>query len=479
MATLTSTGVGSGLDVGTIVSSLMSLEKQPLTKLQAAASTIQTQLSAFGSLKSQLASFGDIATRLSSASGWNPLTATSSNSDAVSVSAGTGAVAGRYRLEVQQLAQAQSLASAPFAGGATSVVGTGSLTFTVGSTSGTSFTPTAGATPVTVTIDSAHQSLSGVRDAINAASAGVTASIVGTGASARLVLRTPDGDAHSVKITASDDDGNATDAAGLSALAFDPAAGAGSGRNLTQTQAAQDAKFTLDGLAQASSTNSPADVLAGVTLTLTQVTTAPVDVTVAVDTASVRRNVTDFVNAYNATAKLLAQDTQVDPAGKNRGPLQADSTAEGLQYALRGMLFGAVTGLGSPNSLSAAGIELQRDGTLKINDSKLTPLLSTPQSLSRLFAQAQAGSDTSTRGIALRFKEWAGGFTSDAGILSARITGLKSRVDANQKRQDAMQDRLVATEARLRKQYQTLDTQMSSLNAQMARMRSSLGISSS
>lgn len=479
MATLTSTGIGSGLDVGTIVSSLMSLEKQPLTKLQASASTIQTQLSAFGALKSQLASFGDIATRLASPGTWSPLSAASSDSDAISVTAGTSAAAGRYRLEVQQLAQSQSLASAPFASAAASVVGTGSLTFTVGTASGASFTPAAGSTPVTVAIDSAHQTLSGVRDAINAASAGVTASIVGTGSSARLVLRTPDGAAHSVKVTASDADGNDTDASGLSALAFDPAGTAGSGRNLTQTQAAQDARFTLDGLAQTSETNTPSEVLAGVSLTLRQVTTAAVDVTVSVDTASVRRNVTDFVNAYNATAKLLAQDTQVDPAGKNRGPLQADSTAEGLQYALRGMLFGGVTGLGSPNSLSAAGIELQRDGTLKINDSKLTPLLSAPQSLARLFAQAQSGSDASTRGIAVRFKEWASGFTADGGILSARITGLKSRVDDNQKRQDAMQDRLVATEARLRKQYQQLDTQMSSLNAQMARMRSSLGLNGS
>ncbi|MFD0669585.1 flagellar filament capping protein FliD [Ramlibacter sp. MAHUQ-53] len=478
MPTITSTGVGSGLDVNNIVSSLMALEQRPLTQLQQRAATIQTRLSAFGTLKGQVAALGDLGAKLADPASWNPLRADASDASVASLAAGTTASAGKYRLEVQQLAQSQSLASAAYAS-SSAVVGTGTLTFAVGTTTAGVFTPRAGSTPVTVTIGAGQNTLAGVRDAINAASAGVTASLVGSGAQTRLVLRTPDGADSSVQITAADDDGNSTDAAGLSALAFDPAAAAGSGKNLSQTQAAQDAKYTLDGLALTSPTNTAADAITGVTLTLRKVTTAPVDLTVSVETVAVRKNINDFVNAYNALAKLLAQQTQADPGGKNRGPLQADSTAVGLQSSLRELLRGVVSGLSGPGSLSAAGIELQRDGTLLVKDATLTPLLSNPASLAALFTQAQSGGDTGTLGLGKRIKQWADPFTNETGSLTQRMDGLKSSSTQNQKAQEALQDKLSRTEARLRAQYQRLDNEMSRLNADMARMKSSLGLNTS
>ncbi len=478
MPTITSTGVGSGLDVNNIVTSLMNLEQRPLTQLQKRAADIQTKLSAFGSLKSSIASLGDIATRLADASNWNLLRADSSDSASASATATNAAAAGKYRLEVQQLAQSQSLASAGYAA-STSIVGTGTLTIAVGTTAGGVFTPRAGATPATITLSPANQTLAGVRDAINAAGAGVTASIISSGGVARLALRTADGADSSVRITATDADGNDTDAAGLSALAFDPAAPAGAGRNLTQTQAAQDAQFTLDGLALTSATNTPADVITGVSLTLRKVTIAPVDLTVAVETVAVKKNVNDFVNAYNALAKLLAQQTQADPGGKNRGALQADSSAMSVLYSLRETMRGAVSGLAGPDSLSAVGVEFQRDGTLSVKEATLTPMLSTPGKLASLFAQAQSGSDSSTQGLGLRIKAWASLLAGDTGTLASRVEGLKSSSTLNQKQQDAMQERLTRTEARLRAQYQRLDSQMSGLNAQMAQMKSALGLNSS
>lgn len=475
MATITSTGVGSGLDVNSIVTSLMALEQRPLTQLQQRAATIQTKLSAFGTLQSSIASLGDIATKLADASSWNLLRADSSDSASASLTASNTATAGKYRLEVQQLAQSQSLASSSYAA-SSSVVGTGTLTLELGTTSAGVFTPRAGASPATLTITPANQTLAGIRDAINAAGAGVTAGIVSSGGVARLVLRTADGADSSVRITASDADGINTDTAGLSALAWDPAAAAGSGRNLTQTQAAQDARFTLDGLALTSATNTPADVITGVSLTLRKVTTAPVDLTVSVETVAVKKNINDFVNAYNALSKLLTQQTQADPGGKSRGPLQADSSAMSVLYSLRETLRGAVTGLAGPGSLSAAGVEMQRDGTLLVKDASLTPLLSTPARLASLFGQAQSGNDASTQGLGLRLKSWSRTLTGDSGSLAARVEGLKSSSSLNQKQQDALQDRLTRTESRLRAQYQRLDSQMSGLNAQMAQMKSALGI---
>ena len=478
MATITSTGVGSGLDVNSIVTSLMSLEKRPLTMLQVKATTMQTKLSAFGALKGQLAALGDVAARLATAANWNPLQVDSSNSTAVSATAGSTAQAGKHTLGISQLAQSQVLASGNFASSA-SVVGTGSLTLEVGTTVAGVFTPRSGSAPVTIAINAASQTLAGVRDAINTAGAGVSASIVTSGGVARLVLRGADGADSSLRLSATDGDGNNIDAAGLSALAWDPAAVAGAGKNLSQTQAALDARYTLDGLDLTSATNTPANVLDGVTLTLKQITTEDANLSVSVQTVAVRKNVNDFVNAYNGLNKLLQSQTQADPGGKSNGPLQADSTAVALLNSLRGMLQGSVTGLAAPASLSEAGIELQRDGSLAVNEARLAPLLESPARLAQLFSQAQAGSDAHSRGFGLRFKQWAQALTADSGVLSGRVDGLKRSVDANQKQQDSQQARLERTEARLRKQYQRLDSDMSRLNAQLAQMSSSLGLTPS
>lgn len=475
MPTITSTGVGSGLDVNSIVTSLMALEKRPLSLLQGTANTLQTKLSAFGSLKSQIASLGDIATRLADSANWNPLTADSTDAASVSASATSGAAPGKYRLEVQQLAQSQALASGYFAA-STTTVGTGAITIELGTTAAGVFTPTPGSTRKTVTIAAASQSVAGVRDAINAAGAGMTASIVtGTGG-ARLVLNGPDGAAGTMRVSVADDDTNSTDATGLSALAWDPAAPVGAGRNLAQTQTAQDALFTVNGVSLSSATNSTKEAVQGLTLNLARTTTAPVDVTVAVQTVAVRKNVNDFVNAYNGLNKLLQAQTQADPSGAARGPLQADSTATSMLSSLRGMLHGAVTGLAGAASLSAAGIELQRDGSLKVNDTRIAPLLAEPAKLAQLFGQVQAGTDANSRGFALRFKQWTTALTSDTGTLAGRTSGITRSLDLNQKAQEAQQDKLTRTETRLRAQYQKLDSNMTSLNAQMSQLKSALGL---
>jgi flagellar hook-associated protein 2 len=474
LASITSTGVGSGLDVNTIVSSLMAVEQRSLTQLQTTASGIQTKLSAFGTLQGTLSSLGDVASRLATASAWNPMRADVGDTTAAAATASTSATAGSHTLEVQQLAQPQVLASGPFAS-STAVVGTGTLTIELGTTVAGVFTPKSGNAPLSITIDAGKQTLAGVRDAINAAKAGVTASIVTGSGGAQLVLRGADGAAGTMRILATaDGDGNAADAAGLSALAFDPAATAGAGRNLTQTQAAQDAKFSLDGVALTSATNTPPDALEGVAITLKKVTTGPVALNVAVETTAVRKNVNDFVSAYNALNTLVRNQTTTD--GKTRGALQADSAAVSLLNQMRSLLQGQVTGATGVSSLSAAGIAIQRDGSLAVTDAKLTPFLSDPAQLRKLFAQEQSGGDADSRGFGVRFKAWAKTLTGEDGALATRVASLKRNVEANQKRQDSEEDRLARVESRLRAQYQRLDSQMTDLNARMAQMKSALGI---
>lgn len=471
---MSSTGIGSGLDVTSIVNGLMTIEKQPLDKLQSQATSFQTKLSAFGTLQSQLANLRDVADRLTGADAWRPVQATLGDPAVATATATATAAAGTHTLQVDRLARPQILASGRYAA-STTAVGTGTLTLTLGTTAADgSFTARAGATPVTVTITPANNTLAGVRDAINAAKAGVTASIVNDAQGSRLVLRGADGADSSVRIEAADDDGNATDTAGLSALAWNPAAPVAGA--MAQTQSAQDARFFLDGVELSSATNAPKDVLDGVTLTLKQTTAGPVQLTVAVQDSAIRKNVTDFIAAYNTLNGALRVQTQADPGGKTRGPLQADSTAMSLLNGLRAVLRGGVTGLGAPNSLAAAGIALQQDGSLKIDEARFAKALEAPGQLAGLFTRAQDGADPNTRGFALRLRDFAKALAADDGTLGSRMSGIKRSVEANKKQQDALEARLERTEVRLRAQYQALDTQMSSLNAQMAKMKSALGL---
>jgi hypothetical protein len=267
---LSSPGIGSGLDVNAIVDKLMAVERQPLDQLNTKETTVQSQISAYGTLKSALAALQGAVHTLASPTPFRSMTATFADQDVASASVSDGAVAGSYSVEVAQLAQAHKLASNGFASLASSV-GSGALTFTFGTYSGGVFTPNAQNGVKTVTITPAQSSLAGIRDAVNAANIGVTASIVNDGSAngQRLVFTSSTtGAANSLKITATDDDGNNTDAAGLSQLAYDPSAAVGTGKNLTEKVAAQDALLTVDGIDIQSSTNTVKDAIAGVTLTL-------------------------------------------------------------------------------------------------------------------------------------------------------------------------------------------------------------------
>lgn len=467
MATITSTGVGSGLDVTTIITQLMALERRPLDLLQQQSSTVQSQLSAFGTLKNQIAALGDVATRLADKTSWNPLRSETSSPGDLAVTTTSKASAGTHSVEIQQLAQAQSLVSASYAGPA-AVVGTGTLVIEIGTTSGSTFTAKGGTTPLSVQIGSDQQTLAGVRDAINAAGSEFKASIVSSGGISRLVLRGGEGVEHSVRITATDNDGNNTDATGLSALAWDPAAAAGSGRNLTQSQAAQDAAYTLDGIALTSASNNPSDVLEGVSLSLKHVTSGAVSLSISNDTAALKKNINDFVKSYNDLNRLVRNYTQADPSGTNRGTLQADSTVSSMSIQLRSLLQGSVEGLNGVSNLSAAGIEIQRDGSLSVRDDRLTALIAAPDQLAALFGKVATAGNNASGGFAQRVQAWTKSITGDTGLLASRTDGLQRRQDFNQRQQTVAEERIARTETRLRAQYQKLDTEMSKLKASLA-----------
>ncbi len=370
---LSSPGIGSGLDVNGLVSQLMALEQRPLSLLNTKEAKLQAQLSAYGSLKGALSSFQSAVAALATPAKFTAVKASVADSTVLSASAAATASAGSYSIEVQTLAQAQKLKSDTF--DATSdAVGTGSLTIQFGTHSGGSFTLNPDKSAKTITIGSANASLAGVRDAINAADAGVSASIINDGTGYRLVIASEDaGVANALKITVADDDATHTDTAGLSRLAYD--ATTGGTTNLTQTVPAQNAAAIIDGIAISKSTNTWTDAIEGVTLNLLkegETTT----LRVAKDTAGTKAAVEAFVKAFNDLNKTLTDLSKYDATSKQASILTGDATVRSVQSQLRGLFNTALsTAGGGLTSLADIGVTFQTDGTLKLDSSKLTAAL--------------------------------------------------------------------------------------------------------
>ncbi len=463
MASITSTGIGSGLDVNAIITQLMAIEKQPLNQLQSAQTDLNTQLSAVGKLQSYTSALQDAAGKLTSITLWNTTTATSGDDSAVGVAVSSGAVAGSYAVGVQRLATGQTLTSGVFTN-ATTPIGAGTMKIELGSWTGNAapddFTAKSGSSPLTIELDD-KATLTTVRDRINAAGMGVTAAIITDANGARLSLRsTATGAENAFRVTASEtvDDGNA--AAGLSALGY---AGPAATSPMTRFQAAQNALATINGIPVESATNTLDGVADGVTLSLLKVTTADVAVTVTPDDDAVKSAVTDFTKAFNDLAGYIRDQTKYDAANKKAGALQGDRTALSLQAQLRGVINQESTASSVFARLSDIGITMKADGTLDTNSDKLASAIAKRAELRKAFATD--GATTAASGFMDRFRDLAAAVLDDAGSLSTRTDSLNAMLKRNQASQDSMQTRLDATEARLRKQYQALDSNMARMSA--------------
>ncbi|HSW05229.1 flagellar filament capping protein FliD, partial [Aquabacterium sp.] len=459
---ISSAGLGSGLDVSSIITSLMAVESKPLDALKTAATSLSTKISTYGKLKSYFATLQDKSNALTSLSLWNATTATPSDATALKVSTGTGSVAGNYAVTVQKLASSQTVTSTALPSGTTNL-NAGMLTIELGAWSGTptdTFTAKSGSAPFSIDIGEGDTSLASIRDKINAAGAGVVASIVNDASGSRLSIRSKDSGAENAfRITASEtfDDGN--DATGLSSLAFDLAGGAS---QMTQVQTAANAQAEINGIAITSASNTLSDVVDGLTITLMKESATPVDVTVAADTAGVKTKISDFVTAFNELAAQLRSQTAYDSTSKTAGALQGDSSAVSLLNQLRGVLNVSSSASSTWTRLSDVGISMQSDGTLKVDDTKLGSALNNLPELNKLFNTI--GADNASTGFVRRYKALADAALGSGGTFETKSSSLQSMLTRNTKNQDTMQLRLDQTEERLRKQYQALDATMSSLN---------------
>jgi flagellar hook-associated protein 2 len=409
---ISSPGIGSGLDINGIVSKLMTVESQPLTTLATKEASYQAKLSAYGSLGGALSSFQSAIQALNDPTKFQSLTASSSDTTVATATAGPTAVAGSYALNVSQVAQSQQLVAAGQSSTAAAIgLGTSTtLTFDFGTISGgalTAYNSTTGTGGTyssstftsngngtkTVTIDATNNSLSGIRDAINNANIGVKATIINDGGASpyRLVLTSANmGQNNSIKISASAG-GDAT----LSAfLSQDPAAV----QNLQQTVAAQNTQMTVNGVFVSKASNTITDVIPGVTLTALKVGTSTVSATQ--DTSGVTSAVNGFIKGYNDLNKTIKSLSSYDATTKVAGVLLGDASLRNVQSQIRTLLgttlvaSGAYTTLAYTN-LTQVGIMLQKDGTLQLDAGKLqSALASNPTDVAALFTTTGKTSDS-------------------------------------------------------------------------------------
>lgn len=432
---LTSLGVGSGLDVASLVDKLVAAKKAPqqdqITNQAAAANT---ELSALGQVSAALSALQSAMAPLSDGSAFASRTVTSSDTTVLGAGSDGTAVNGNYNIVVNKLASSLKASSGAFASSSTAV-GTGTLTLAVAGKS------------MSLTLDSTNNSLAAVRDAINKASnnPGVSATIVTGSDGAHLVLSsTQTGAANGFTVSSSGGDG------GLAALNYDVAAS--SGNALSVITAASDANYTIDGLAANSASNTVSTAIDGITLNLIKVGSSTLSV--SNDSSKATNALTNLVSTYNSFVGIYQNLTKYDPTSGTAGAMIGDATLNSINSTLSSIVGGTANGA----TLSSIGISLQVDGTLKLDSGTLATALSDGgKTVGNLFA--------GTGGFAAKLNTPLSTWVGDSGLLAGRTTSLSQQLTDLSSQQTALNSRMDDLTARYQAQFTALDTLMSKLNS--------------
>ncbi len=391
MATITALGTGSGLDLESIISSFMQVERQPLQAIATQKTAFQSKISAYGTVKSALTTFQSSVSALSSASKFNAQKATSSDTSILTAKTDGSSTVGNFDITVSQLAKSQKIASSGFASSSTTV-GTGTLTISFGTydSGGNTFTANADKDDLTVTIDSSNNTLEGIRNAINDLNGDVTATIINNGTTSQLVVTSKDsGEINTLKISVDDDDGNDTNTSGLSQLAYDPTAATNSGKNMSEIQEAKNALLTIDGIDIEKSSNTIDDAVDGLTLTLLKTTDTDESVSLDIesDVDAIKESIQKFVDAYNKLNSTFEDLTKYNETDKTKsGKLIGDSTLRTISYQIKSVLTNSI-GSGDLTTLSDVGVSFDDSGNLALDADKLSDAIESDFSdIATLFA---------------------------------------------------------------------------------------------
>lgn len=430
-STFSSLGVGTGIDLNSMLTKLMAVEKIPLTQINSKISETNTKISAYGQLKSALSTLQSAAQTFSSPSKLNLFSVSSSDETVLTASSAFTAAPGSYTINVSSLAKSQKDFTQSYATGKQFATA-GSLTFTVGGVA---------QSPIAIP---ANSSLQDIRAAINDANIGVSASIISTGTVDRLVLSgTTEGSANAFSLAVTGGD------ADLQSLAsFDRSLASG----LAYSNAS-DATLTIDGVSITSSTNNIANKINGITLNLFKTGTSTLKV--ASDSSSLTKAAQSLVDAYNTVANYIKTKTAYDASTETAQPLNAESTVRSIQ----GLLSSARTTV--PASLSSAtfktlteiGLSIQSDGTMALDSTKLEAAMGTSISgVKQTLATYGAAFDAGINAI-----------IGTTGLLKSRVDGLNASITRYNSQVTSLEKRLELVEARYRKQFTALDTLMGNL----------------
>ena len=440
---ITATGIGSGLDVESLVSQLVLSDVQPVeNRLNTKEATYLAQLTAYGSVKSALAKFQTAAASASAASQYTGKLASTSSSDAVTATAEPSAAVADYAVDVVSLATAQSLASGAFSA-TTETLGTGTLTISLGTVtydsvagSVTGFTQKSGTSAVSVVIDSSNNTLTGVRDALNAASAGLNASVVNDGSGYRLVIQSnTTGAENAISISVDDTgDSNSTDNAGLSQLAFNESAA-----NILQTGSGADAAIKINGLDVTSPSNTVSGAVEGVSFMLKKITSSAATVAITKDTAKATAGMNGLINGFNQLNAELNSLTAYNAAASRSSVLTGDATLRNLASNVRASLNAAVANSGGQYStLAELGITTNViDGSLSLNNTKFAAILEndatdvakvlaafgTPSNANVEFVSAGSATEVGTYAVASTTTTTSGALTAGSAISVTSYNG--------------------------------------------------------
>lgn len=428
MATISAAGIGSGLDIESIITSLMEVEQIPLQNLQVKAGDLLTQVSAYGTLRSSLATFQDSVSELASADSFNFYAATSGDESAYTVTADNTAATGSYSVSVDNLAVAHKMGSTTAIASSSTLIGNAGdkMTITIGSNS--------------FTVEYGSKSLSSIQDLINEATdnVGVSAGIVEESASSfHLVLTSDDtGLDNAISLAFADSGDNPI---------ADPLA-------MTQIQAAEDSQITIDGTYVITrSSNTVDDAIEGVTFALLAESASASQMTVSRDSAPTASAVSALVDSYNSLMSSISE--------LRSGDLNGDSTLRLIESQIRNMVGSSADVSGAYTYASQVGIRFEDDGTLSFDSTELTAALEADRS-----AVVDFFSNTD-EGLGVRLDSLVESMLQTSGLIDAKEDGLNARVDNTNDQIDRMQYRLELVETRYRAQYTALDTLMGQLQS--------------
>ncbi|ACZ76410.1 flagellar hook-associated 2 domain protein [Dickeya parazeae Ech586] len=445
---------GSSLDLSSLLTKLQTVEAQRLTPYQTKSDSLSAQAKAYSAVEASMKSLQTATTTLQNMKSITSTAVTSTNT-AFSASTDSTAVAGTYSIFVNNLAQAQSQISGAFSSASTALVS--------GGTSSTSSTITISqssqSTPLTISLTDDKTSLNDIRDAINNAGGGVSASIMNNGTSNYLMLTAKDtGTKSAMTISVS---GNLSSSLG----------------SFTEQVAAKDASFTLNGMSVTSQSNTVATAITGVTLNLKAASatgSSAENLSISSDATGTQQAIQNWVTAYNNVLDTIKTQTNYNPPSAtdtsngtqsaSNGALVGDSTVRTIQRQLQSLMTNLQTGSGSLHTMADLGItqDPTNNGKLLVDNTKLTNTLKTSAGSVTTFFTG----DGSTTGFATQ----AGNYLSKTldssdGLIKSAQAGIKTSQATVTKQLASIQDSIDATMNRYKTQFTQLNTLLSKLSS--------------